>query len=116
MLISPTVTPPAGTFLAQVRAGAIRFPPPLKAYCDAQAWDLFRVLPGDPDRLLLEPVQPSDPADDLCSSLSSEGNLWIPAPLRESVRLGEQSVMMRVENGAIGVYLRKVFDTLGFRP
>jgi hypothetical protein len=116
MLISRSVAPPIGTFLAKVRAGAIQFPPPLKAYCDAEGWDLFRVMPADPDRLTLEPVGSDDPVDKLCSSLSADGNLWIPAPLRASVRLAEQSVMLRIENGVVGVYLRKVFDTLGFRP
>ena len=120
MLISRSVVPPAGTFLAKVRAGAIYFPPPLKAYCDAEGWDLFRVLPGDRDRLLLEPVLASRPepelVDGFCSSLSADGRLWIPAALRESVSLLEHNVMMRIENGAVGVYLRKVFDTLGFRP
>jgi hypothetical protein len=108
--------PPAGTFLAKVRNGAIYFPPPLRAYCSSETWDLFRVLPGDRDRLVLEPVTESGTVDDACSSLSDDGRLWIPAALRESVSLAEQSVMMRVENGTIGVYLRKVFDTLGFRP
>jgi hypothetical protein len=36
--------------------------------------------------------------------------------LRALVGLGEQSVMMRAENGAICIYLRKVFETLGFGP
>jgi hypothetical protein len=132
------VTAPAGTFLAKVREGAIRFPPPIKAWCDSQGWDLFQVSQCDPDRLVLEPVLEStsspvpatdaEPAgapvnedepylaDDFRSSLSSDGRLWIPAELRESVSLMEQSVMMRVENGGIGIYLRKLFDTLGFRP
>jgi hypothetical protein len=118
--------PPAGTFLAKTRDGAIRFPPPLRAYCQAEGWDLFRVVQGDNDRLILEPVLAEqsgeesllEPAlvDGFCSSLSPDGKLWIPAELRESVSLAEQSVMMRIEDGAIGVYLRKVFDTLGFRP
>lgn len=118
MLISRSVTPPAGTFLAKVRDGAIQFPPPLKAYCDAEGWDLFRIVPGDQDRLLLEPVigEADDLVDGFCSSLPADGKLWIPAELRKSVSLLEQSVMMRVENGGIGVYLRKVFETLGFRP
>lgn len=117
------MAPPAGTFLAKVRDGAIQFPPPLKAYCEAEGWDLFRVVPGDPDRLVLEPVLASDDdaaepelVDGFCSSLSADGRLWIPAALREAVSLLEQSVMMRVEHGVIGVYLRKVFETLGFRP
>lgn len=117
------MVPPAGTFLAKVRDGAIQLPPPLKAYCDAEGWNLFRVVPGDPDRLLLEPVLANEPdtgepdlVDGFCSSLSADGRLWIPVALRESVSLLEQSVMMRIESGAIGVYLRKVFDTLGFRP
>jgi hypothetical protein len=110
------MAPPTGTFLAKVRTGVIQFPPPIKAYCDSEGWDLFHVLEADPDRLVLEPVIESDFAGDPCSSLSADGQLWIPAALREAVALAEQSVMMRVENGAIGVYLRKVFDTLGFRP
>jgi hypothetical protein len=94
-------------------------------YCEAEGWDLFRVVPGDRDRLVLEPVCPTEPdaaefepdvADGFCSSLSADGRLWIPAELRDSVSLLEQSVMMRIENGAISVYLRKIFDTLGFRP
>jgi hypothetical protein len=32
------------------------------------------------------------------------------------VGMGEQSVMMRIEKGSIGVFLRKVFETLGFGP
>jgi hypothetical protein len=117
------MAPPRGTFLAKVRSGSIQFPPPLKAFCEAEGWDLFRVLPGDSDRLMLEPVLKSDPdieephlVDGFCASLSAEGRLWIPTALRESVSLMEQSVMMRIEEGAIGVYLRRVFDTLGFRP
>ncbi len=117
------MAPPPGTFLAKVRAGSIQFPPPLKAYCVAEGWDLFRVLPGDQDRLVLEPVLKNDDHDNepdlvdgFCASLSSDGRLWIPTALRESVSLQEQNVMMRIENGTIGVYLRKVFDTLGFRP
>jgi hypothetical protein len=128
------VAPPAGTFLAKVRDGAIQFPPPLKAFCDAEGWDLFRVVRGDHDRLILEPVLASlaepvleslevedaqdlgDGAVSILSSMSADGRLWIPAEVRQSVALLEQNVMMRIENGAIGVYLRKVFDTLGFRP
>jgi hypothetical protein len=120
------MAPPAGTFLAKVRSGAIQFPQPLKAYCEAEGWDLFRVVSGDRDRLSLEPIlkegkSESDESEaglteSYCSSLSADGRLWIPAELRESVALMEQSVMMRIENRTIGVYLRKVFDTLGFRP
>src|SRR6185312_16255566 len=109
------MAPPRGTFLAKVRSGSIQFPPPLKAYCEAEGWDLFRVLPGDQDRLLLEPVlknedHENEPAlvDGFCASLSADGRLWIPTALRESVSMNEQSVMMRIENGAVGVYLRKV--------
>ena len=30
--------PPAGTFIGPVRNGAIRIPPPMKRYCDAESW------------------------------------------------------------------------------
>ena len=119
MLISRSVTPPAGTFLAKVRDGAIQLPPPLKRYCDASEWTLFHVVRHGDDRLEIHPIAPEENADvtaDFYSSLTPDGRLWIPAALRDLVALGEQSVMMRVEGGGIGIYLRKVFETLGFGP
>jgi hypothetical protein len=116
MLISRAVTPPAGTFLAPVRNGAIQLPPPLKRYCEAEGWNLFRFSITGEHRLTLQPVLAEDSATDFHASLGSDGRLWVPATLRQTVSLGEQSVMLRVENGAIGMYLRKVFETLGFRP
>jgi hypothetical protein len=108
--------PPSGTYLAPVRNGAIKLPPPLKQYCDAEGWSLFCFIPTSNDRLTMQPVLPRDGATPFHASLGPDGRLWIPAELRKTVSLGEQSVMLRVENGAIGMYLRKVFDTLGFRP
>jgi hypothetical protein len=108
--------PPAGTFLGPVRNGAIRIPGPLKEYCDAESWSLFRFDIVDKDHLTMHPVLPRDSSADFHASLTADGSLWIPAGLRQSLALGEQSVMLRIENGAIHVYIRKVFDTLGFRP
>jgi bifunctional DNA-binding transcriptional regulator/antitoxin component of YhaV-PrlF toxin-antitoxin module len=71
------------------------------------------------DCLEISPVMPdnnSDVMSEYHSSLSIEGRLWIPRALRELVSLREQSVMMRIEGGAIRIYLRKVFRTLGFGP
>ncbi len=123
MLTSRAMAPPAGTFLAKVRSGAIQFPQPLKAYCEAEGWDLFRVVAGDRDRLFARTDhQQRDESDETdltgsyCSSLSADGRLWIPAELRESVALMEQSVMMRIENSTIGVYLRKASILWGFAP
>jgi hypothetical protein len=113
------VVPPSGTFLAKVRDGAIQLPGPLKQFCEASDWTLFRVAVRDKNLLEIQPVLPdhdSDVTDSLHSSLSPDGRLWIPVHLRTLVGLGEQSVLMRVENGAISVYLRKVFETLGFGP
>lgn len=110
------MTPPTGTFLAPVRDGAMRIPVPLKAYFDAEGWTLFRFEVIDADHLTIYPVLPRDSDADFHASLSPEGIIWIPADVRKSVALGEQSVMLRIEGGAIHVYLRKVFDTLGFRP
>ena len=110
------MNPPAGTFLAPVRNGALRIPAPLKEYCDAERWGLFRFDIVDGDHLTMVPVLPGDSSDAFHASLSPEGLLWIPADIRNSLALAEQSVMLRIENGAIQVYLRKVFDTLGFRP
>ena len=113
------MTPPAGTFLAKVRDGLIQFPKPIQGYCEGAGWTLFRVDVVDENRLDLNPVLDdagNDIPDDFQSSLSADGRLWIPALLRGVVGLGEQSVMMRVEGGSIRVFLRKVFETLGFRP
>lgn len=110
------MTAPAGTFLAPVRNGAIQLPPPLKQYCEAEGWSLFRFVVTGDDRLTMQPVLPEDSGTPFHASLGSDGRLWIPADLRKTMSLGEQSVMLRVENGAIGMYLRKVFETLGFRP
>jgi hypothetical protein len=110
------VIAPAGTFLAPVRSGAIHLPTPLKQYCDAEGWSLFRFVVTSDDHLTMQPVLPEDSAGAFHASLGPDGQLWIPAELRKMVSLGEQSVMLRVENGAISMYLRKVFETLGFRP
>jgi hypothetical protein len=116
---SRSVTPPAGTFLAKVRDGLLQFPPPIQAWCEGTGWTLFRVEIVDDNRLNLSPVVDDDATDfsgEFHSSLSSDGRLWIPAVLRNMVGMGEQLVMMRIENEAIGIFLRKVFETLGFRP
>jgi hypothetical protein len=110
------MVPPAGTFLAPVRNGAIHLPPPLKLYCEAEGWSRFRFVVTGDDQLTMQPVLPEDPAVTFHASLGPDGRLWIPAALRQTVSLGEQSVMLRIENGAISMYLRKVFETLGFRP
>jgi hypothetical protein len=110
---------PLGTFVANVRGGVVEFPPPVRRYCDSNEWTLFRVSMLDDDRLEITPVLPGDDSDlrdDHISTLSPDGRLWIPSALRELVSLGEQSVMMRVEDNAIRIYLRKIFKTLGFRP
>ncbi|HZL57446.1 MAG TPA: hypothetical protein VFC21_10210 [Bryobacteraceae bacterium] len=116
------MTPPGGTFLAKVSGGAVQLPPPVKRYCEASEWSLFRVRSTDDHRLELQPVRGeggcdfSDDSSAYLSALAPDGRLWIPAPLRTTVGMGEQSVMMRVENGVIAIYLRKVFETLGFGP
>jgi len=113
------MTPPSGTFLAKVRGGVVQLPPPWKRFCDASGWTLFRIARRGENCLEMQPVLPDDISgisDEFQSSLSPEGGLWIPAPLRALVGLGEQSVLMRAENGAIHIYLRKVFETLGFGP
>ena len=105
--------------MAPVRGGVVQLPPAVAQYCMAAEWTLFRVIPLDHDRLELEPILPSDlddMPDEFQSSLSGDGKLWIPAEMREMVSLGEQSVMVRVENGGLHVYLRQMFKALGFGP
>lgn len=109
------MNPPTGTFLARVRNGVIQLPTPVKRYCDAEAWTLFHFIVVGEDRVTIQPVLPGE-SSPFHASLSDEGQLWVPAGLRTQVALGEQSVMLRIEDGAISMYLRKVFDTLGFRP
>ncbi len=93
----------------------MQLPPPIVDYCLLQGWSLFRFSVADKDHVTITPVMPED-QDEFHASLSPEGVLWIPADLRAQIDLGEQSVMIRVENGTIRMFLRKVFQTLGFRP
>lgn len=110
------MTPPSGTFLAPVRNGVMQLPPPLKQYCESLGWSLFRFVIKDEDHLAMHPVTSEDSGVPFHASLNPDGGLWIPEELRQKTSLGEQSVMLRIENGAINIYLRRVFDTLGFRP
>ena len=107
------MTPPAGTFLARVRDGVMQLPPALKQYCEAQAWTLFHFAVIDDDHLTISPALHED---SFHASLNPDGRLWIPEELRRQISLGEQSVMLRMEDGVMHMYLRRVFDTLGFRP
>lgn len=107
---------PTGTFIARVHDGAIQMPPLLLAYCRAVQWTLFDFRIASQDQLIAMPVLPQDAESQFQASLDSEGLLWIPADIRAMIDLHEQSVMLRIEGDAISVYLRKVFDTLGFRP
>jgi len=91
-------------------------PPPLYAFCQTENWTLFHFRIVDDDQLAMLPVLPEHSANEFHASLDSQGTLWIPANVRELIDLKEQSVMLRVEDGAISMYLRKVFETLGFRP
>lgn len=102
--------------MAPVRKGAIQFPLPLQQFCDSAGWNLFRVVVSGANHLTIHPVLANEEADGLQASFTPDGKLWIPAELRNAVSLGEQSVMMRAGDGVIHVYLRNVFDTLGFRP
>jgi hypothetical protein len=81
---------------------------------DHSSLELRPILAGehDADAVVTDSLQNSAP----CSSLSDEGTLWIPASVRGPLRLREQSVMMRVEGDVMAVYLRNVFETLGFGP
>lgn len=107
------MTPPAGTFLARVRDGVMQLPPPIKQFCETQGWTLFHFEVIDADHLTMRPVRSEG---SFHASLDPDGRLWIPEELRKQISLGEQSVMLRMEDGLIHMYLRKVFDTLGFRP
>ena len=118
MLQSDLTTAPRGTFLAHVRDGVVQFPPPLKGWCEQAGWTLFGIAADTPDRLTLTPVTADTPDDfdSHASSFDPQGRLWIPAGLRALVLLQDQLVMIRVEDGVIRIYLRKVFETLGFGP
>ena len=115
MLTSLPVQEPIGTYLSSVRNGSMQLPPAIAEYCQAAGWSLFRFLITDKDHVTIHPVLPEEPGE-FHASLDADGRLWIPAELRRQIDLTEQSVMLRVESGAINMYLRKVFETLKFRP
>ena len=115
VLPSLAVTEPIGTYLSSVRNGSMRLPPAIAESCKAAGWSLFRFLITDKDHVSIRPVLPEE-SGEFHASLDDDGRLWIPAELRRQIDLSEQSVMLRVENGGINMYLRKVFETLKFRP
>jgi hypothetical protein len=102
--------------MAAVRKDAIQFPPPLRAFCDGQGWRLFHIAVEGENHLTIQPVFADDDAPGVYTSFTSDGKLRIPGEVRDAVSLGEQSVMMRAEESLIHVYVKNVFDTLGFRP
>ena len=104
------MTVPEGNYLARVRKNAIEFPPPIRRFCEEQCWGRFEVLVLDKDHLVLRP----DP--DGTAMLNSESKLPLTEAIAQASQLGEQSVMLRIEDGLIHVAVRKVFETLGFRP
>lgn len=114
------MSPPQGTFLAHVRSGHVQLPPPMVRFCAWAEWNFFRITPLDDERLELTPVLPGNDAEDVDegyhASLSNDGKLWVPSEVRDVVTLGDQAVMMRIEDGVIRMYLRRVFKTLGFGP
>ena len=109
------MTAPEGTFLAPVRNGTIHLPPLIKQYCENEGWTLFRFMVIDHDHMTMQPVLPGDTRE-FHASLGPDGALWLPAEMRQAVSLAEQSVMLRIEGRAINMYVRKVFETLGFGP
>jgi hypothetical protein len=115
MLTSLPVPEPVGTYLANVRGGSMQLPPAIAEYCRAAGWSLFRFVVRDKDHVTIHPVLPQEPGD-FHASLDADGKLWVPEDLRQQIGLGEQSVMLRVEDAGINMYLRKVFETLKFRP
>lgn len=106
---------PEGTFLAPVRAGHMQFPQAIHDWCLLEGWSLFRFTIADRDHVVIHPVMPGE-REEFHACLDADGRLWIPAEFREKIELGEQSVMLRIENGAIRMFLRRVFEALGFRP
>jgi hypothetical protein len=109
------LTEPAGTYLASVRNGSMQLPPAIAEYCRSAGWSLFCFIVADKDHVTIRPILPEQ-SGAFHASLDADGKLWIPSELRRRIDLAEQSVMLRVENGGINMYLRKVFETLRFRP
>ncbi len=107
--------PPEGTYLAPVKSGAIQLPPLVREYCEEAGWTLFRFIVIDHDHVTIQPVLQND-SREFHASLAPDGKLWLPMDIRDAVSLGEQSVMLRMGGGAIDMYIRKVFETLGFGP
>ncbi len=113
------VVAPEGTFMGRVQSGTLQMPAPVHRYCMANTWTLLRTVPLNDHCIELQPVGPEEDADgdeDFVASLSADGKLWIPGAVRQVVGLKEQSVFVRVEGGVVRLYLRKVFETLGFGP
>ena len=72
---------------------------------------------ADNESLTVYPLpHPGAPMSGLKTAVDSAGAITISEEIRQLISLDGQSVMVRIEENVLRIYLRHVFKTLGFRP
>ena len=106
------------TYLAQTKADRIQLPPAIAEQVRNSGWlDIMIAADDGNESLTAYPIpHPNAPAEGHTTQLDAQTGLCIGDKLRKQVNLDGQNVMVRFEGDALKIYLRRVFQTLGFRP
>jgi hypothetical protein len=106
------------TYLAQTRGERIQLPPAIAEQVRTAGWlDVLVVPAADNESLTAYPLpHPGAPESGFTTHIDDTDGLHISESIRKQIALDGQSVMVRIEEDVLKIYLRRVFKTLGFRP
>lgn len=106
------------TYIAKTEGDRLQLPPAIADYVRRAEWLDILVSPDSgAECITLFPLpHPDAPPTGFTTRLEPGGALHLSPEVCRLLRLDGQSVMVRVEGDVIRVYLRRVFQTLGFRP
>ena len=111
--------PPAGTFLATTTDDRVQLPPAIVAFLRESQWTEVLVTSSAADEVITIypiPYLGVSVETGFTSEMTADGVIAIGDQNRRTVGLNGQGVMVRVESDILRIYLRRVFQTLGFRP
>ena len=106
---------PVGTYIARTEDDIIHLPSPVADYVVEAGWQRVRVVPGD-ESVTIVPLPSPDAAGGHDAEVEAGGLVRIGSALQRQLGLEGQHVMVRFEGDTLRVFVRRVFQTLGFRP
>jgi hypothetical protein len=106
------------TYIAQTKGDRIQLPPVIAGQIRNAGWLAVLIAPAeDNESLTAYPLpHPMAPITGFTTQLDEKDGIHISDAIRRQVSLDGQSVMVRIEDDVLRIYLRHVFKTLGFRP